>query len=92
MEIRDILSNYPPLKDQPVNNEQSANAQSVNKNEAGSAKDKIQISDEARKLQGKNLESKNLSAIQEKIKNNFYDSPEVISYTASEILKEFGKK
>lgn len=93
MEIRDISGNYSPLRDQSVNNnDPGVNAQSVNKNETGNGKDKIQISGEARKLQGKNLETKNLSAIQDKITNNFYNSAEVINYTAAEILKEFGKK
>jgi hypothetical protein len=93
MEIRDILNSYSPLNnDQSVNNNSPVanNNQAVNKNESAVSKDKIQISDEARKLQGSSSSAtKDLTVIQEKIKNNFYNSPEVINHTATEILKEF---
>lgn len=51
--------------------------------------DKIEISSEAKILQKKSLD--NIEQIKQKIANGFYNSDEVISKVADEILKEFNK-
>lgn len=57
-------------------------------NTAVPSSDKIEISDAAKLMQQKSVEAAKLDAIKEKIKNNFYNSEEVIEATANAILKE----
>lgn len=51
--------------------------------------DKIEISSEAKILQKESL--KNLEQIKQKVSSGFYNSNEVISKVADEILKEISK-
>jgi anti-sigma28 factor (negative regulator of flagellin synthesis) len=55
-----------------------------------SKKDKIEISEEAKALQG-NSTDKKLSEIREKINSGYYNSDEVLQKVAESILKEIGK-
>lgn len=83
LEIKGISNNYIPLQD--LRTSQPA-AQAENEKKS----DKLEISSEARILQAQNGKStKDLALIQQRIKDNFYNSDEVINSTASAILKEF---
>ncbi len=57
-------------------------------NTPGTTSDKIEISEAAKLMQKNSAETARLDAIKEKIKNNFYNSNEVIEATANAILKE----
>ena len=54
--------------------------------------DKLEISSQARDLQAKNVSTKDFAMIKERIKTNYYDSPEVINKVAEEILKDLDTK
>lgn len=55
-------------------------------------KDSLEISKEAKELQQKSEQIKDLSAIREKIKSGFYNTDEVLSKVADRILKELNSK
>ncbi len=55
-------------------------------------KDSLEISKEAKELQQKSEQIKDLSAIRQKIKSGFYNSDEVLSKVADRILKELNSK
>ncbi|MFN3873190.1 MAG: hypothetical protein ACK4R9_09335 [Ignavibacterium sp.] len=55
-------------------------------------KDSLEISKEAKELQQKSEQIRDLSAIREKIKSGFYNSDEVLSKVADRILKELNSK
>lgn len=62
-------------------------------NEDAPKSDKFEISSEARVLQTKGSDNvKDLSAVQQKIDDKYYDRPEVIAQTADAILKEITKQ
>lgn len=54
--------------------------------------DKLEISNEAKTLQAKKSNIKDLSLIQQKIKSNFYNTEAVLNSTAAAILKELNAK
>lgn len=56
--------------------------------EVETKQDKLEISNEAKVLQSNNDNTKDLSVIQQRIKDNFYNSDEVINATANAILKQ----
>ena len=82
MEIRNILSSIYKNDERIKTN--TAKGHGENK------KDKIEISDQARALQGSS-ESRDLSEIQKKIESGFYNTEEVISKVAEAVLKVIGK-
>ncbi|MEP0859889.1 MAG: flagellar biosynthesis anti-sigma factor FlgM [Ignavibacterium sp.] len=55
-------------------------------------KDSLEISKEAKELQQKSEQIKDLSAIREKIKSGFYNTDEVLIKVADRILKELNSK
>ncbi|BDQ02880.1 flagellar biosynthesis anti-sigma factor FlgM [Ignavibacterium sp.] len=55
-------------------------------------KDSLEISKEAKELQQKSEQIKDLSAIREKIKSGFYNTDEVLNKVADRILKELNSK
>uniref|UniRef100_A0A7V2ZI53 Flagellar biosynthesis anti-sigma factor FlgM n=1 Tax=Ignavibacterium album TaxID=591197 RepID=A0A7V2ZI53_9BACT len=55
-------------------------------------KDSLEISKEAKELQQKSEQVKDLSSIKEKIKSGFYNSEEVLSKVADRILKDLNNK
>lgn len=61
-----------------------------NKSTEPTKKDKIEISEQAKALQGAS-DSKNLADIKKKIESGFYNRDEVISKVADAILKEITK-
>ncbi|MGE5353326.1 MAG: hypothetical protein ACM3P0_14685 [Acidobacteriota bacterium] len=80
MEIKGISNNYLPL--QETRKTQTVPAENAKK------QDKLEISSEAKILQAKNTNVKDLTQIRQKVKENFYNSPEVLSTTATAIMKE----
>jgi len=54
--------------------------------------DKIEISEEAKLLQAKNVDAQEISKVRDKIDNGFYNSDEVLNKVADKILKEFDKE
>lgn len=80
MEIKGISNNYLPA--QETRKTQAVPAENVKK------QDKVEISSEAKILQAKNTNIKDLDQIRQKVKENFYNSPEVLNSTALAILKE----
>ncbi len=67
---------------------QEVNKPKVEQENQNPAKDKLEISEEAKLLQSKKVEDPNLDAIREKIANKFYDTPEVLNKVAEKILEE----
>ncbi len=55
-------------------------------------KDKLELSEEAKNIQKSQGENSNMEKIKERIKSNFYNSPDVISKVADNILKEIKTK
>lgn len=80
LEIKGISNNYFSL--QETRKTQAVPAENVKK------QDKLEISSEAKILQAKNTNIKDLTQIKQKVKENFYNSPEVLSTTATAIMKE----
>jgi len=58
---------------------------------AENVKDKIQISNEAKKLQTNKLNSEDFAKIKERIDSKFYDSNHVLNKVADTIIKEIIK-
>uniref|UniRef100_A0A832DK06 Anti-sigma-28 factor FlgM C-terminal domain-containing protein n=1 Tax=Ignavibacterium album TaxID=591197 RepID=A0A832DK06_9BACT len=55
-------------------------------------KDSLEISKEAKELQQRSEQVKDLSAIKERIKSGFYNTDEVLNKVADRILKELNSK
>lgn len=55
-------------------------------------KDSLEISKEAKELQLKSEQVKDLSLIKERIKSGFYNTDEVLNKVADRILKELNSK
>lgn len=83
MEIKGVSNKTLPLNEIVKQN----SVPNMNSNSARKS-DKLEISDEGRKMQTKSIESKDIAVIQEKIRNNFYDSLKVLDKTADAILQE----
>lgn len=84
LEIKGISNNYFPS--QETRKTQTVPAENVKK------QDKLEISSEAKILQANKTTTKDLSQIQQKVKDNFYNSNEVINATAQAILKDLKAK
>lgn len=85
MEIKGIgNNNYIPLQD--IKKVQTP-ASEIEKKQ-----DKLEISNEAKIMQAKNESTKDLSLIQQKIQNKFYESDQVLNSTADAILKQMNLK
>ncbi|MCU7495304.1 MAG: hypothetical protein HF314_05805 [Ignavibacteria bacterium] len=84
LEIKGISNNYFPV--QETRKTQAVPAENIKK------QDKLEISSEAKILQAKNTNIKDLTQIRQKIKDNFYNTPEVLNTTASAIMKELKVK
>lgn len=80
MEIKGISNNQYFSKE--------VNKPKVEQENQNPAKDKLEISEEAKLLQSKKVEDANLDAIREKIANKFYDTSEVLNKVAEKILEE----
>jgi len=55
-------------------------------------KDSLEISKEAKELQQKSEQVRDLSVVKERIKSGFYNSDEVLGKVADRILKELNNK
>ncbi|MDP4174349.1 MAG: hypothetical protein Q8933_10300 [Bacteroidota bacterium] len=85
MEIKGIGNHsYIPLQD--IKKVQTPPAEVEKK------QDKLEISNEAKVLQSNNEKTKDLSVIQQRIKDNFYNTDQVVSATADAILKQIKLK
>lgn len=83
MNIKPVSGNGSYLSKEPVN-------KTTEKKEAP-VQDKLEISAEAKKIQQSDVDMKKINEIKLRIKNNFYNSPEVLDKVAEKILKEFNK-
>ena len=54
--------------------------------------DKLDLSDAAKKLRAEGVDPKRMSEVKLKIDSGYYNSEEVISKVADEIIKEFSKE
>jgi hypothetical protein len=79
-----------PISNSPIRTESSSGSKSSGKAKA-SASDKIEISAAAKQLSVTPAEGKDLNLVHQRIKENFYNSEEVISKVASAIIKLLGK-
>ena len=84
LEIKGISNNYFPA--QETKKTQAVPAENVKK------QDKLEISSEAKILQAKDTNTKDLDQIKQKVKENFYDSHHVLNSTALKILKDMKLK
>ncbi|MEE9432454.1 MAG: hypothetical protein V3V16_15515 [Melioribacteraceae bacterium] len=57
-----------------------------------SKKDKLELSEAAKKLKTEGVSAKEFGEIKSKIESGYYNSDEVTKKVAEEILKEFSKK
>ena len=91
MDINGVNSKLNPMSDSVNTNSQTPkqDAQKVEENPQGK-KDKLELSHEARALQSKKIEPKDLDAIRNRIDSGFYNKPEVIDKVANSLLKEIG--
>jgi len=86
LDIKGITNNsyVPPLRNVRKTNVQSSGTEIK--------QDKFEISNEAKILQAKSENVKDLSKIQQNIKNNVYNSDKVIEATVDGIMKELNIK
>lgn len=84
MEVKPLSNNIYFPKDLPQNGKDQA------KNQNYKIQDKLELSQEAQNMQ-KPEAQKNLDQISEKIKNNYYNSDEVINKVADKIYNEITK-
>ena len=81
--------NIKPLSNSNYYQQNSSGKVSESKEKPGSEskiQDKLELSDEAKKIQNSNSNTKNLDEIKAKISQNFYNSDAVISKVADKIL------
>lgn len=83
MDIKNVGNNINPIK-----TAYNKSANQTPKNAESKPSDKLEISNAARDLQTKNVSSKDLEAIRQKIDSNFYNSEEVMVKVAEAILKD----
>lgn len=79
-----------PITGNQIRTESVSSSKSTGKTKS-SASDKIEISAEAKKMSVGSVEGKDLSVINDRIKNNFYNSDEVITKVATAIIKLLSK-
>ena len=65
-------------------------SESKGKSENPKVQDKLELSEEAKKIQSSKTNGKDLNAIKAKIASNFYNSNEVLNKVADKILKALG--
>jgi hypothetical protein len=80
MEIRGVSNNGFMLK--------QTNAYKSDPVENNEAKDKVEISTEAKKLAASELDSQRLNEIRNRINSKFYDSEDVLNKLAEKVLPE----
>jgi hypothetical protein len=86
MDIKGVTNNFFPISS---GTQKSSKA----KKESSVKSDKFEISNEARVLQTTGANNvKDLSAVQQKIADKYYDQPEVIAKTADAVLAEIAKQ
>lgn len=66
-------------------------AQKVDENPQGK-QDKLVISNEARTLQSKKVEPKDLDNIRQRVESGYYNRPEVMAKVADSLLKVLGEE
>jgi len=79
-----------PITGTSIRTDSTTSSKSTGKAKA-SASDKIEISAEAKKMSVSAVEGKDFNQINERIKNNFYNTDEVITKVATAILKLLSK-
>lgn len=79
-----------PISNSPIRTESSSSSKSTAKAKA-SASDKIEISAAAKQMSVSPAEGRDLTLIHQRIKENFYNSEEVITKVASAIIRLLGK-
>lgn len=79
-----------PISNSQIRTESVSSSKSSSKSK-NSSSDKIEISAEAKAMSVTSTESKDFSVINQRIKDNFYDSDEVINKVASAIIKLLSK-
>ncbi len=87
MEIKGLGNNHIPQQ-YGTNGINDKKNESANKNPQPS--DKLEISEEAKKLTGENVNAAKLNTIKKRVENGFYNSDAVISKVAERILNEIG--
>ncbi|GBD89820.1 hypothetical protein BMS3Abin04_00533 [bacterium BMS3Abin04] len=86
MQVNGVGNNINRLHEQYKQNSKSKEVKQKN------TTDKIEISEEAKLLQSKNVDAQEISKVRDKIDNGFYNSDEVLNKVADKILKEFEKE
>ena len=79
-----------PISNSTLRTESTASSKSSKKAKS-EASDKIEISAEAKMKSVSTTETKDLSVINQRIKDNFYNSEEVINKVATAIIKLLSK-
>ena len=85
MDIKPLSNNIYFPKDLPQNGKDQT------KDQNPKIQDKLELSQEAQNMKKSETQGKNLDQISEKIKNNFYNSDEVINKVAEKIYNEISK-
>ncbi len=86
MNIKPLSNN--PYFSRDISGKTSDSKEQVNVNPK--IKDKLELSDEAKKIQTSAANGKNLEEIKAKVANKFYDSEKVLNTVADKIMKELG--
>lgn len=71
-----------------IGSDVSENVKSKNEIKENKIQDKLELSDEAKNIQKKQVPEKNLEKIKDRINNKFYESDEIINKVANEMLKD----
>lgn len=79
-----------PISNSQIRTESSSSSKSTSKGKSSSS-DKIEISAEAKAMSVSPAGSKDLGVINQRIKDNFYNSDEVINKVATAIIKLLSK-
>ncbi len=79
-----------PVSNSQIRTESVSGSKSSAKSKSSST-DKIEISAEAKKMSVNQVESKDYAVINQRIKDNFYNSEEVINKVATAIIKLLSK-
>lgn len=85
MEIKPLSNNIYFPKDLPQNGKDQT------KNQNYKIQDKLELSKEVQNMKKPETQENNLDEISEKIKNNFYNSDDVINKVADKIYNEISK-
>jgi len=86
VDINGVGSSYNRYTNAYKKQENSESPKSLNK------KDKLELSEAAKKLKTEGVSAKEFGEIKDKIESGYYNSDEVTKKVAEEILKEFSKE